>query len=797
MDIGGILIPIGYDLPALQAQTGRLKGILADLEKPREIKLRADAGNLQAVAKNSKQQIIEIYEVVEKGAYKLKAPDDSQFKTWIAQFRDGAEEEGEQIGRKLGRGIDKGLSHAGGVAGAHGDLSRKNLLSRRGLESLGLGGSATAAFAIIEAAQIGSELLKVGVESQRAQDRILRDANAVGSGFDPTRNAKSVEAAKTIAEAETSEKVMGAFESVPIVGILAKFATPWAHAQNEENVAEAKRSMQLQQMLYAVGQQQQVESAQLTGNTPEEIRAADEHARAGLEKEAARTTIHSKTHWWETDHPYEIGSVDESGRYISGSGSSEAQLKIEEQRRLDSAKEEIAKNQYEGQIARTVSSIEASRTTAAASEKQAEATSVLAAGGAGAQSRAIAISRDALVKRQAAEATRIYRDIQADVAAAAPTESMTSAERKNAERKASLIQSKGDADLEEAKQRDIAAMAALDKQETDFAKDQEISRVRNAGQATATLLSANRQYWASRLEQIKSASRAEIMEAEKTGQSVLAIEAIKARQMAQYQGAVIEHEREIGLSVRSSAAATTAASLRGVGTMLGAVGRTDESMAAQYQARIATRTDEQAQILEKLYADSQRTIGGVGGLGGITVRDLRQYDAKRQEFDAQNRAEDIDQQAKMYQHRLAVGGQLIQIGANTRAYELETENKPIAAGIERLRAQAELAVRNATPETIAAIRGEEHAMVEAKRHELFGIHSGGYAASENAYFSSYNALDQSVRRRDLEEAKKNLDETEQVIDKKAPGEILNWLISGGFQKAMEGALAGLGIGLVH
>jgi hypothetical protein len=231
--VGGVIVPIGLDLAHLQGDAGKARQILDQLDKG-----AAGGGTTRTVP-------IKFASVQETT---------QEFTKVLRPLQPVAEQEGEKIGRKLSEGIAKG--HEG-----HSALARKNLLSARGLEGLGVGGSATAAFGLIEAMKIAGDIAEA---QQITGQRILDKAVSVGSSYSPDAGAR--QAAESMAESQRYEKVLGAIEGIPIVGNLFKIGLAGVHADLQDEQLIDQRSMQASQMTHDRGVAGAVEWKEFQGD---------------------------------------------------------------------------------------------------------------------------------------------------------------------------------------------------------------------------------------------------------------------------------------------------------------------------------------------------------------------------------------------------------------------------------------------------------------------------------------------------------------------------------------------------
>ena len=231
--VGGVIVPIGLDLAHLQGDAGKARQILDQLDKG-----ASGGGTTRAVP-------IKFASVQETT---------QEFTKVLRPLQPVAEQEGEKIGRKLSEGIAKG--HEG-----HSALARKNLLSARGLEGLGVGGSATAAFGLIEAMKIAGDIAEA---QQITGQRILDKAVSVGSSYSPDAGAR--QAAESMAESQRYEKVLGAIEGIPLVGNLFKIGLAGVHADLQDEQLIDQRSMQASQMTHDRGVAGAVEWKEFQGD---------------------------------------------------------------------------------------------------------------------------------------------------------------------------------------------------------------------------------------------------------------------------------------------------------------------------------------------------------------------------------------------------------------------------------------------------------------------------------------------------------------------------------------------------
>lgn len=238
--IGGVVVPLRLDIAALQSDTAKARGILDDLGKGFGV---GGGGSRETPIKFAAAPMIESLEKL------------------VALLQPVAEKEGEKIGKKLAEGINKGqATHAGG----HGNLARKNLLSARGLEGLGIGGSATAAFAIIEAMKVAGEVAQAKTITA---DRLLDKMSQVGSAYSPDGATKLV--AEQMAASQRSEKYVGIAESIPILGNLVRIGTAGYHAEQEDVQMHAQKGMQADQQIYQTGVQHEIEMMEFRGDHAE------------------------------------------------------------------------------------------------------------------------------------------------------------------------------------------------------------------------------------------------------------------------------------------------------------------------------------------------------------------------------------------------------------------------------------------------------------------------------------------------------------------------------------------------
>jgi len=118
-----------------------------------------------------------------------------------------------------GRSVGAGHAAARSAGGGHGGLANKNLLSLRGLETSGLVGNATAAFAIIEATRIGAEFAEAASIASHP-NRIARKYDAAGSVVNPFADPSMMANAQGQASVQASQMRIGAIEGIPVIGAL-------------------------------------------------------------------------------------------------------------------------------------------------------------------------------------------------------------------------------------------------------------------------------------------------------------------------------------------------------------------------------------------------------------------------------------------------------------------------------------------------------------------------------------------------------------------------------------------------
>lgn len=176
-------------------------------------------------------------------------------------------------------------SNRKGTGGGHGGLSNKNLLSLRGLENSGLVGTATGAYAIIEALNLSADFAEAST-IRNHPERITRQYDRIGSAYNAFGDPAMAGNARAQADIAATQKSLGAVESIPIVGAFVRIYDALGNisASLEADAAALKRAAEIHvaSVEFSRGSVGRIEG--LRGNKIGEAVAQDREAqRAAIE----------------------------------------------------------------------------------------------------------------------------------------------------------------------------------------------------------------------------------------------------------------------------------------------------------------------------------------------------------------------------------------------------------------------------------------------------------------------------------------------------------------------------------
>lgn len=717
--------------------------------------------NTSAIA-SAKNQIIELYEAARE-PYELKIDAKPihqfgrDFRRFLAELRVDAEREGEQIGSAISKGMSRGGSGGGGGGGGHGNIGRKNLLSQRGLETLGLGGSATAAFAIIEATRLAGEL----IEAQQIAahpERIARTFQSVGgwaAADDPYIMAKSGELAKI----QKRMKETDAMESIPIIGNLTRIANSAfdVRGRDEDKEFQVKKGIEEQQWIHQTKISDAVRSASLTDDAigmhkiqgEEELRIRENNQVSAYGELLGKARDEAKIGeggWAKGNLAMGTDEGREKYLQIARENNPEVAAKLDEAnslvetlKKLNAAEEDQLKRVKDSAITRLQGSI----IGAGFDLRATGATTGFSIGGA----------RTAMELQQAGALGRFDKDTEAtlgtikDPALKEQTRISKAAERAKVE----ADQTKQSTDFQ------IQENARIAKNETEINQN----TIHNNAAINATKLQGDRQFFEAKKQAARDASAAELQAAQSANNAEFknlvfsqhagpaeivsavrrmasGIQSIQLRGALNQQGLDTEEGYRVTQSVLDSAASSQSSVLKAGGF--------------NWEAHIASRNREQYKAL-----------------GQIENKD--EWTAKLADFRANNAMEEKG-------HKFELEDRKIARDADLAAAEDRQKDLPISAQIEQAAAAARLAIRNADPGEREEVRKTEMAKFKATEHELLGVHGGGYAAKGTAFFTPGDPLGLGKGAQDRENAAKVAADKEKEITNqqgKDIGDISKWL----------------------
>jgi hypothetical protein len=620
----------------------------------------------------------------------------------IRETNEKRAKEAKEAGRKIASAHDDGASE-------HGGLSHKNLLSRRGLETLGIGGSATAAFAILEAVSLLGEGLEA-INSSSHPERILRSMQHVGAAsiesYDP--GAKAM--AQVIATSKAQETMLSAAEGIPILGSLVRVgaAALDVHGKLADTQEFAARNIQVGEFLHKTDIEQRVRDAQLKGDSVSAYDVTENEKIAGLRAEAGRGseiegkiederqqrqrslelasaggsggTYHPTTYTYTRedilrDHPeYQTGldKAVEAQKALDH----ETKISTEEHKQLqwkvDNAKAGLMSQAERSSASAGISGILSSRTTGsiewARKQKQADDTQALKEAG---------------------------QQIQKDGNPLYESQVKSSTEAKKA----------------------LAAKQASEDVDTAVARDAKINK--NYSDAATTRLQIDRKYYAAKLQTADDAAAAENKSL--AGASLWEKISARVRQGATRNAIVTENSRMV---------------FESIGTSIGSIG--SSILSAQgygFQGSQFARRIQQQQQLAGIESPLQRAVAAMS-FGAENFAAQRQYDYEGKSID-------------------------IGLNASIAADHARQKNEPLTASVIEQGAQVVESIRNARGDKVDLTRKAGLEKLETLRHNLFDPHSGGYAAVGSAFMIPGDPLGLTNQAKDRADAAKKLDEAKE------------------------------------
>lgn len=128
--------------------------------------------------------------------------------------------------------------------GGHGDLSKKNLLSLRGLETAGLVGTATAAYAIVEGIRLTGEAAEA-IRHSMHPEKVMRQYDQGGALNH--RDAMMIANTSDQAVVQGKQMFLQSVESIPLIGSLVKIGDSLVglSASLEDDAARLKRNAEI------------------------------------------------------------------------------------------------------------------------------------------------------------------------------------------------------------------------------------------------------------------------------------------------------------------------------------------------------------------------------------------------------------------------------------------------------------------------------------------------------------------------------------------------------------------------
>lgn len=114
-----------------------------------------------------------------------------------------------------------GGGKGGGGKHGRGSWVKRNLFSTQGLEGAGIGGSATAAFAILEATKVAGELMEA-FQTSGNSERFMRAMDPLGGRNDPRNDPLLRTAAGDLAQISGHQQALQSVEGIPVLGLLFK-----------------------------------------------------------------------------------------------------------------------------------------------------------------------------------------------------------------------------------------------------------------------------------------------------------------------------------------------------------------------------------------------------------------------------------------------------------------------------------------------------------------------------------------------------------------------------------------------
>lgn len=669
----------------------------------------------------------------------------SVFTSVMAEFRQASTikikpELDQQAVRKVREQVDHETK-------GHGDISRKNILSMRGLETLGIGGSATAAFAIIEATRLAGEY----IESQNIRSnsqRVSRNFEHVG-GWSAASDPYIQRQSKALADANADMKILEMQESVPILGNLSRIANSAFDVRGgiEDKQFEANKAIQEREYLHKESISAAVRDAALTDDQVQahKIEAKEKMEGAVNVRASAANELWKIQERLKNEDPQGTHSTSDYA-YQARTQNPDVAAKLDEAsklvdtlEKLNAAEEEQLKRVKDSAITRLQGSIIGTGFDLRATG----ATTGFSIGGA----------RAAMELQQAGALGRFDKDTEATLGTIkdpVPKE-QTRISRAADRAKVEADQTKQSTDFQ------IQEDARIAKNETEINQN----TIHNNAAINATKLQGDRQFFEAKKQAARDASAAELQAAQSANNAEFknlvfsqhagpaeivsavrrmasGVQSIQLRGALNQQGLDTEEGYRVTQSILDSAASSQSSALKAGGF--------------NWEAHVATRNHEQYKALGQ-------------------IENKQEWTAKLAEFRANN---DMEEKG----HKFELQDRKIARDADFNAAVDRQNDLPISAQIEQAAAAARLAIRNADPGEREEVRKTEMAKFKATEHELLGIHGGGYAAKGTAFFTPGDPLGLGKGAQDRENAAKVAADKEKEITNqqgKDIGDISKWL----------------------
>lgn len=602
----------------------------------------------------------------------------------------------------------------GGGGGRTPNVRSRNLFSARGLAPY-LGG-VTAGFAAIEALRVAGDIAQA-VEVEEHPERQLRALDRFGSDRNIFTNDFARQQAQVLASNQATKMGLSAVESIPILGSFAKLGDAFGgfSGRLEDSSAVAQRNLQGDQFLHEAEQRRLLTDATISGDPRKKASEETRQILAPFQQEADRLPDLQK----QAAEKLEIAKV-ERRMYAGMSGT------VSE----DTAGPAMTIEQVDPALAEQIKLAE---NAAAELEKQKLTRRQIESQ----TNREFSSTR--LSMAEAAETSRLRAGAANELATFTPGseararefEFRTKLEGVSEQRQVvqkivdpptrAVALQKADAD-----EKAIRAQNSLEEQREARNNQQTIISVES--ESYSARLRAGRQFHAAELADFDAAT-AKILESLK-GREQSVIDRVTQAREVERRAHITGNARDLVDRITSDDAATDAAGLRAKGL--------------NFDAEMGLRKREQAIALGKIEDPGERAI-------------------RQQRYNAEN-ATAYHLDARQQQNAV------IGLQGELASAQDRIADRPLSARVDQDVAAARIRLRNADPRQFAMTQQVELANLAAERHDMLGVHGGGFAAMGTSLFMPGDALGLGGRAKDAQLAQQKFDQGEKAIKGEKPDE---------------------------